>query len=130
MKKVILFSFVMFLIASCASVTQLPVSDITPAASIKAKLKQDNNNNYIVTVSTTNLASPERLSPPKKAYVVWINTKNNEVKNLGQLVNKNAKNSSLQTLTVFEPEEIFITAEEEGNVSYPSGIEISRANLN
>ena len=41
--------------------------------------------------------------------------------------NDNAQKMKLQTLTSFHPKEIFITAEEDGNVTFPSGIEISRA---
>lgn len=129
MKTTLLSIIAIFILSSCASVTELPVSNIVPAATIKAKTKQDKNNNYNITVAADNLASPDRLTPPKNVYVVWINTRNSGVKNLGQLENKNAESSSLETLTAFEPIEIFITAEEEGNISHPSGIEISRADL-
>ncbi|NJK96635.1 MAG: hypothetical protein HC905_18460 [Bacteroidales bacterium] len=38
--------------------------------------------------------------------------------------------ATLETLTSFDPQEIFITAEEEGNISYASGLEISRVSFN
>ncbi|NJO92783.1 MAG: hypothetical protein HC831_30310 [Chloroflexia bacterium] len=103
---------------------------MTPAASITASKKKDNNGNYKISVVANNLSSADRLNPPKKVYVVWITTPQNGTKNLGQLKNKNAKKATLETLTSFDPQEIFITAEEEGNISYASGLEISRVSFN
>lgn len=114
---------------SCATSVNFPVSDLVPAAEIKVTKKQDNNNNYTIKVTAENLASATRLDPPKNNYVVWIVTEDNGVKNVGQLVNKNAKKVELETTTPFNVEEIFITAEEEGTITYPSGIEITRTTL-
>ncbi len=52
------------------------------------------------------------------------------MKNIGQLSNDNAKKVELETATPFNVKEIFITAEEEGNITYPSGVEITRTKLN
>jgi hypothetical protein len=41
------------------------------------------------------------------------------------LVNKNAKTASLKTSTPFVVKEIFITAEDQGDYSYPVSVEIS-----
>jgi len=57
---------------------------------------------------------------------VWIVTKNEGVKNIGQLSVKNAKTSTLKSLTPFDFNEVFITAEEQGDITYPSGTEVSR----
>lgn len=128
MKNLALGLLLMLLVASCAPVTHLPVSDITPAATIDAKKSQDKNGNYVISVDAKNLASPDRLPQGNKSsvYVVWIKTKADEIKNLGQLKNKNAQKAGLKTISAFEPVEIFITAEEQGNVQYPSGTEITR----
>lgn len=119
----------MLLATSCSSVIKFPVSDITPAATISADIKKDKNENYDISVSANDLAAPDRLNPPMKVYVVWIHTKDNEAKNIGQLKNKNAKKASLETVSSFEPRDIFITAEEKGDASYPEGIEISRVSV-
>ncbi len=111
---------------SCASSIKFPVSTITPAAEITAAMKQDKNKNYVIEVNAVNLASPDRLNPPKKTYVVWITTADNGTKNIGQMVIKNAQKSYLKTSTPFKALEIFITAEDQGDISYPSGVEISR----
>ena len=130
MKNIIIGLCLMFLISSCATTSKFPISLITPGAEISAKMKKDKNNNFKICVSAKYLASVERLSPPKKTYVIWITTIHNGVKNIGQLITKSSKKSTLETVTSFEPVEIFITAEDEGNISNPGGMEISRTVLN
>jgi DNA mismatch repair ATPase MutS len=127
MKNLLISAILMFLITSCSTTTKFPVSSVTPAAVISAEVKQDKSNNYIISVTANYLASAERLSPPRKTYVVWIATRDNGIKNIGQLKGKNEKTATLETLTSFDPMEIIVTAEDEGDVSYPAGIEISRA---
>jgi len=126
-KKIVLGTLFISMVISCSAVAKFPVSSYTPAAEISATKKKDKNNNYAITVNTHLLASTERLNPPMKTYVVWITTSNDGIKNIGQLQTKNGKNAHLNTLTVYNPVDIFITAEDEGNVSYPRGIEISRS---
>lgn len=124
-KNLTLCAVVLFF-TSCVTTAKFPVSDITPAANISAKMKQDKNKNYVIEVSALHMASADRLNPPKNNYVVWIVSENNGIKNIGQLTNKNAKKLYLKTSTPFIVNEIFITAEDQGNISYPYGIEISR----
>lgn len=128
-RNVLLVATLLFL-TSCASITKFPVSSTLPAAEITAKTKQDKNKNYTIEVTAKHLASPDRLNPPKSNYNVWIVTEENGTMNLGMLTNKNAKTAVLKTKTPFKVIEIFITAEDQGNNSYPNGIEISRTNLN
>lgn len=119
----------MFLLTSCTSTTKFPVSSVTPEADISATVKKDKSNNYAISVTAKNLASAERLSPPKKTYIVWIETRDNGVKNIGQLKGKRDKDAKLETVSSFDPLEIIITAENESDISYPTGIEISRSRI-
>lgn len=114
------------IISSCAAVARFPVSSIAPAAEIIAKKKKDENKNFVIEVTAKYLASADRLNPPKNNYVVWILTKDNGTKNIGQLTNVNGRTSYLKAITPFIVKEIFITAEEQGNISEPSGTEVSR----
>ncbi|MDP2069660.1 MAG: hypothetical protein Q8K04_11945 [Lutibacter sp.] len=125
----LLFVVVLVLLTSCATTAKFPVSSVTPAAEITAKKKQDKNKNYVIEVTAKNLASANRVDPTKKNYNVWIVTDNNGTKNAGMLVNKNAKTASLKTVTPFDVKEIFITAEDQGDYSYPVGIEIARTSF-
>ena len=117
---------VVLLMISCASTANFPVSNTVPAAEITAKKKQDKNKNYVIELTAKNLAEASRLNPPMNNYSVWIVADNGTIKNIGQLSNKNAKTAVLKAVTPFNVNEIFITAEKQGNLSYPGGIEISR----
>lgn len=124
--KSLVFIGAVALLASCASTAKFPVSSTVPAAEIVARKKQDKNNNYTIELTANNLADPGRLNPPKNNYSVWIVVENGSLKNIGQLTNKNAKKAVLETVTPFNVKEIFITAEDSGNLNYPRGREISR----
>ena len=117
------------LLAGCASSAKFPVSTVAPAAVITAKKTLDKNKNYVVELVALNLTSPERLNPPKDHYNVWIVTEQNEYKNLGKIMNANAKKVVFRTLTPFNPKEIILTAEDEGNRPMPTGIEIARTSF-
>ena len=122
----IMFLTMVLLLSSCANVSKFPVSSVTPAANIEVQKQHDRNGNTILTIKAKNLASAERLSPPRKMYVAWIVLENNETRNIGQLKNKNAKVAEIKTLTPFKFTEIFITAEDQADALYPAGEEISR----
>lgn len=117
------------LLSSCGSTAKFPTSNITPAAEIVAKTKTDKNKNTVIEVIAKNLASADRLSPPKNNYVVWITTDDNGTKNIGQLNIKNGDKAVLKTSTPFKVKDIYITAEESGSISYPTGVEISRTSF-
>lgn len=129
MKNYFLGILILFF-ASCATGVKFPVSDVAPAADITVAKKTDKHNNYTINVIAKNMAGVERIATSNTTYVVWVVTKNEGVKNVGQLSVKNAKTSSLKSLTAFDFDEVFITAEEQGDVRFPSGVEISRVILN
>jgi PBP1b-binding outer membrane lipoprotein LpoB len=124
--KNILFIALLFFLSSCATTVKFPTSSITPAADISVKKKADKNGNFKVSITAKNLAAAERLDPPKSAYIVWIITESDGIRSIGRLVNKNAQTATIETLTPFAFNEIFITAEGKEDVSYPSGVEIAR----
>lgn len=116
-----------FFFTSCATTVKFPTSAITPAADIIATKKADKNGNYKVSITAKNLASADRLVPPQSVYMAWIVTRNEGTRSIGRLTNKNAVTTSLETLTPFAFTEIFITAEGQSDISYPLGVEITRA---
>ena len=118
------------LMTSCASIAKFPVSSTVPAADITVTKKQDKNNNYVIELTARNLAEVSRINPQMNNYSVWIVVDNGTTKNVGQLTNNNAKKAVLKTVTPFDVKEIFITAEEQGDLSYPAGTEISRTTFN
>ncbi len=121
---------VVALMTSCTSTAKFPISSSVPAAEITATKKQDKNKNYVIELTARNLAEASRLNRRIHNYSVWIVEENGSIKNAGQLNNKNAKKAVLEIVTPFDIKEIFITAEEEGDLSYPAGTEISRTRFN
>lgn len=120
---------VLALVTSCASTTQFPVSDVTPAADITAKTKKQGKTNYLVTIKAINLAATERLTPPKKIYVIWAVSNNGITRNVGHFTHKNAVKATYKASFPYQPVEVFITAEDEEGNCQPTGIEIARTKL-
>ena len=112
--------------SSCAKKISFQSSSVVPAARGDVKVKKDNNNNYNIQISVNNLAEPKRLQPSKTAYVVWMETDQNSVKNIGQIKSSKklfskALKASISTVTPHYPTKFFITAENNGDISYPEG---------
>jgi hypothetical protein len=129
--------FCMLLMAtlnSCARKISFLNSSVVPAARGKVQVKKDNNNNYKISVELYNLAEVSRLTPPRKAYVVWMFTAENLTKNIGQINSSTGRFSktlkaSFETVSAFKPVRIFITAEDEADTQYPNAEVISTANF-
>ena len=117
--------FASFLFSACASKMGFQRSPVVPGADGKVAVKKDNNNNYSITVNTVNLPSSKNLTPSKDVYVVWMEDENKNVKKLGQikpstgLLSKAYKGEMKATSTT-RPRKIFITAEDNTELEYPS----------
>jgi len=74
-----------FDLSSFANKMSFQTSSVVPSAEGSVKIKKDNNKNYNVDLSVIRLANSERLSPPKKMYIAWMNTSQEETKRVGQL---------------------------------------------
>ena len=113
-----------FALTSCAKKISFMDSSDVPGAEGTVKIKSKDNN-YHIDVSTLNLAPSEKLSPSKKMYVVWVETKDNGVKNIGSMNSSSgfmskALKGSLSATLVFKPRRVFITAEDEPTPSSAS----------
>jgi hypothetical protein len=123
----ILFTLLALLtLSSCSRKFNFSDSVIVPAAKGSVKFKKDKNDNYAVTLTVRDLAEPGRLVESRNTYVVWANTADNGVKNLGQLKNASGLfskklKSELKTTTPFKPEGFFITAENRADITLPGG---------
>ncbi|GCC50465.1 hypothetical protein SanaruYs_06800 [Chryseotalea sanaruensis] len=111
-------------ITSCSQKIPFLTSSVVPSAEGVVTVKSDDNKNYIIDLSVMRLADPTRLTPSKVGYIVWMETENNRVKNIGQLKTSTGfmsktLTSSLATVTPFKPIEIFITGEEDVATLHP-----------
>ena len=111
---------------SCSTKLNFLTSAVVPAATGSVKVSSDNNNNYAIKLKVTNLAEPSRLQPKRDLYVVWLVTKDDLTKNIGQLTSSTSFFSSLlegklTTVSPYKPDYIFITAENNANIQIPEG---------
>lgn len=110
--------------SSSARKISFQTSTVVPAAEGTVKVKKDKNNNYRISVAISNLAEPTRLQPSKNTYVVWMDTDNNRIKNIGQINSSTGflsqkLKASFETVSSFKPIKIFITAEDDAAIQYP-----------
>jgi len=122
-KTVLVICSLLFL-TSCAKKLRFATSTVVPAAEGRVKYKKDDNGNYAIDVDIKNLADPSKLTPPKNTYVLWMETEQSNVQNLGQIVSStglfsSTLKASLDAVTSFKPRSFFITGEESPTVTYP-----------
>lgn len=123
-KNISFMILLLLLFASCAKNITFLNSAVVPAAEGTVSIKQDNNKNYNIDLTVNQLAEPGRLTPPKAVYVVWMESSESGVQNIGQL--KTSKkgfsrmlSSSIKTVTPHKPTGFFITAEDDAIGNYP-----------
>jgi hypothetical protein len=124
--KYILVLVLSLSMASCATTAKFPVSTVVPAAEITAKKKTDSNKNNTLEITARNLASPDRLVPSGSNYSIWVVSIGQGTKNVGQLLVSNGDKAKFKTTTAFDFDEVFITVENQSDLTYPTGVEISR----
>jgi hypothetical protein len=122
---IIVTTIMIFSLTSCAVRMPFSTTSVAPAAEGQVKVKRDNNENYFIKISVSNLVEVERLQPPKQTYVVWMRSDQEHTENIGQLnsskgfLSKQLK-ASFETVSSSRPIEIYITAENDGSTGYPS----------
>ncbi|WP_162342235.1 hypothetical protein [Cyclobacterium salsum] len=121
-------SFILVLIffsfSACSTKITFPVSRVAPAAEPEAKVSKTKEGTYELSLNVSNLALPERLSPPKKFYMVWIDTPDQGIKKLGEIANnsgifRNRGKAAFEASTLYRPSMILVTAENNLEVTYP-----------
>ena len=129
--KLISSVFVLFvmILSGCSSKVMFNTSRIVPAAEGYVKVTRDDNGNKVVNIEIKRLTQPTRLQPSRDVYVVWMETKDNGLKNIGQLKTNSSffsgeLKSSFSAITPFDPSKVFITAENDANIIRPSGVTV------
>ncbi|MCF8357701.1 MAG: hypothetical protein K9H26_03010 [Prolixibacteraceae bacterium] len=123
--SVLLIGLIILTFNSCAKQSYFLNSSIVPAAEGKVKVIRDNKNqNYMISINVTDLANVERLQDNKNNYVVWMETDQGKIENLGQIDSStgflsNKLKASLKTSSSYKPVKIFITAEDNTDVQNP-----------
>ena len=100
-----------------------------PAARGEVETGRDKNGNTEVKLQTEHLAEPDKLTPPKTAYLVWFQERGGEPTMQGQLrVDKKLK-GTFKTVTPLKNFDVIVTAESDPNVKAPGGTEVLRATV-
>lgn len=115
---------IVFSFSSCATKAKFLTSSIVPAARGGVTITKDLNKNYRIKVKLYNLAESNRLDPPKKVYLVWMESGKYNVKNIGQITSKSSflfksLNANLKAVSSSKPSRIFITAEDDPTIQVP-----------
>lgn len=111
-------------VISCSTNLKFTNSEAVPAARGNVNIDKDDNGNYALDIDILHLTEPSRLRPAKNVYVIWMETENNGIKNLGQLKSStgffsSTLKASFHTVTSFKPKRVFITAENDANIQTP-----------
>jgi hypothetical protein len=130
----ILTSILILSVTSCARKAVFVSSSVVPAAEGTVKIKRDNNRNYMIRISISNLAEVTKLQTSKQTYVVWMLTNKEKTENIGQLNSSGSflssqLNASFHTISSSKPVKIFITAENDGTVQIPEGQFVLTTNI-
>jgi len=99
-------------------------SSIVPAAGGVVTITKDMNKNYKINVKLYNLAQPDKLATPRKVYLVWMESGDENVKNIGQISIKKsilskALNANLKAVSTIKPTKIYITADDDPTIQSP-----------
>ena len=109
-------------------VSMLPSHD-TPAARGNITIKSGHGNNANLEIKVQSLAHPTTLTPPKHAYVVWIQAPGDQPQNQGEMMVNNKQQGQLNTVTSYPRFKVFITPEDNAQVKTPTGNEVLSADV-
>ena len=108
---------------------RMTASSLVPAAEGKVNVDKDQNGNFKIKVEVHHLAKPANLSPAATNYVVWIQARGKAAENQGLLKVNNDLDGDFETTTRYEAFDVFVTAENNANASFPSATEVLRATV-
>jgi len=125
----LLISVLILCVAAWAGEIPLVASSLVPAAAGTVSYEHDRNRNIKLEIKTKHLAAPERLTPAKNAYVVWIRSTDGQLQNAGLLKINSDLEGSFSTTTPLKAFDILITAEDNLSATQPTGPEIMHGSI-
>jgi hypothetical protein len=93
---------------------------ITPAAEGKVITSTDRNGNTQAEVQVKHLATPQKLTPPRQAYLVWVQPRGKSPELLGVLRVNDKLEGNLTATTPYKVFDIIVTAEDTPHPEMPS----------
>jgi hypothetical protein len=121
------------LLATFAVAKDFPVTNgqTNPALQGTVKAEIDRNGNAAFELEAKHIAPPQRLTPAKQFYVLWVQVPGKPAESQGELrVNSENMAASFKGTTPNKSFEIIVTAEDQPKPESPSNVEILRAQIN
>lgn len=117
-------TLLMFSLTTYVKRIKFLTSSVIPSARGQVTIKKYNNEKYAIKIKIDELAEVKKVEPSKNMYIVWMESENLTVKNMGNIICDTGCISSkfkaaFETVTAFKPTKIFITAEDNANIPYP-----------
>ena len=103
---------------------QMTTAPGVPAATGNAKVGKDSNGNTTVDLQVKHLADPQKLTPPENVYVVWIQPRGEQAKNMGALTVGKDLSADFRAVTPYKDFDLFITAENNATAAAPAGAQV------
>lgn len=116
----LLLIFIFLAAVGWAREDRLLNTGITPAAEGKVITNSDPNGNTEVEVQVKHLASPQKLTPPRQAYLVWVQARGKSPELLGVLRVNDKLEGSLKATTPYKVFDILVTGEDTLSPQTPS----------
>ena len=95
-------------------------AESVPAAIGTVKVAEEKDGNTKVKVEVEHLAAPADVKAAASTYVVWLKPDSGTAQNVGALTVDKDRKGKLETKTAFKDFQVFVTAEEDANVTHPS----------
>ena len=116
-------------LAYAAKKYPMTAASTVPGARAQVAISKDQNGNTSLKMKVQHLANLENLTPRASAYVVWLQERNGNSENQGQLkMDKNLK-ATFETVTPLKSFDVFVTAEQDSRAKGPSGPEVLKATI-
>jgi hypothetical protein len=130
-RRTALFLLVSLLLATLAWAREerLINTGAAPAAEGKVITDTDRNGNTGVEVQVKHMATPQSLTPPRQAYLVWVQPRGKDPELLGALRVNESLEGSLKAATPYKDFEILITAEDSVKPESPSSAVILKGSV-
>jgi len=111
------------LLSACASgPLRMSASPAVPAAEGTVKTERSKNQNTKLEITVKHLAPPQKVASGFNTYVIWAAPRNGgAAQNLGAIIVDEDLNGKVQATTPFEDFSLFITLENSGQASSPTG---------
>jgi predicted small lipoprotein YifL len=110
----------------CGKKVPLTAAPTVPAAAGTLDVGSDQNGNTTFDLRVKHLAKPENLTPPASAYVVWVQPRGEALQNQGQLTVNGDLSGEFKGTTPSKNFDVIVTAENNPQVSAPTGQEVMR----